>query len=167
MKAVAAVLLTAQLSPATLAASGVMIGGALLILGATGWITRLARLMPESILAGLQVGLGVALAVVSLDLVASAPTIAVVTLALLLGLLLVPRYPSALIALAAAILLAHVLKVPGTGLATAAPTAFSIPSLPSLAEMERAFSLFVLPQLSLTLTNAVVRLIISASAPRT
>jgi MFS superfamily sulfate permease-like transporter len=32
----------------------------------------------------------------------------------------------------------------------------SIPSLPSLAEMERAFSLFALPQLALTFTNAVV-----------
>ena len=28
--------------------------------------------------------------------------------------------------------------------------------MPSLAEMQRAFSLFVLPQLSLTLTNAIV-----------
>src|SRR3546814_4220497 len=36
MKAVAAVLLTAQLSPAELAASGVMIGVALLLLGLTG-----------------------------------------------------------------------------------------------------------------------------------
>ena len=43
MKAVAAVLLTAGISPAALAASGVMIGVTLLVLGATGWITRLAR----------------------------------------------------------------------------------------------------------------------------
>jgi hypothetical protein len=41
----------------------------------------------------------------------SAPAIAIVTLALLLGLLLVPRYPSALIALAVAIALAQVLGV--------------------------------------------------------
>jgi hypothetical protein len=93
MKAVAAVLLTAQIGPAALAASGVMIGAALLVLGLTGWITRLARLVPQSVLAGLQLGLGLALALVSLDLMASAPTIAIVTTAILLGLLLVPRYP--------------------------------------------------------------------------
>jgi MFS superfamily sulfate permease-like transporter len=52
--------------------------------------------------------------------------------------------------------LAQVLDVPGMQFGTMAPVAFSIPSLPSLAEMQRAFSLFVLPQLSLTLTNAVV-----------
>jgi hypothetical protein len=53
MKAVAAVLLTAHLSPAALAASGVMIGVALLVLGLTGWITRLARVVPQTVLAGL------------------------------------------------------------------------------------------------------------------
>jgi hypothetical protein len=67
----------------------------------------------KSILAGLQLGLDAALAVLSLDLMGSAPAIAIVTLALLLGLLLVPRYPSALIALAAAIALAQVLGVLG------------------------------------------------------
>jgi len=86
------------------------------------------------------------------------------TLALLLGLLFVPRYPSALIALAAAIVLAQVLKVPGTEFATVAATALSIPSLPSLAEFERAFTLFVLPQLSLTLTRLARPLVIDNRA---
>jgi len=156
MKAVAAVLLTAGITPAGLAASGVMIGVALLVLGLTGWITRLARLVPQSVLAGLQAGLGLALALVSVDLMATAPVIAMVTLGLLLGFLLAPRYPSAVIGLLTAIVLAQVLDVPGMQFGTMAPVAFSIPSLPSLAEMQRAFSLFVLPQLSLTLTNAVV-----------
>ena len=156
MKAVAAVLLTAGVSPLGLAASGVMIGVALLALGLTGWITRLARLVPQSVLAGLQVGLGLALALVSFELMATAPAIAVVTLGLLLGLLLAPRYPAAVIGLTAAVVLAQVFDAPGLRFGTMAPAAFSIPSLPSPGEMERAFSLFVLPQLSLTLSNAVL-----------
>jgi MFS superfamily sulfate permease-like transporter len=156
MKAVAAVLLTAQLSPAALAASGVMIGAALLVLGLTGWITRLARIVPQSVLAGLQLGLGLALALVSLDLMASAPLLAFVTIGLLLGLLLVPHAPSALIALAAAIMLAQVQGVPGIGSQVLAAATLPLTSWPSLAELQRAFSLFVLPQLSLTLTNAVL-----------
>jgi MFS superfamily sulfate permease-like transporter len=156
MKAVAAVLLTAQVGPAALATSGVMIGLALLVLGLTGWITRLARLVPQSVLAGLQLGLGAALALVSLNLMASAPVIGIVTVAVLLGLLLVPRCPSAPIALAAALVLAQMLGVPGAELDVPAPPAFALPTLPTLAEMERAFSVFVLPQLSLTLTNAVL-----------
>jgi MFS superfamily sulfate permease-like transporter len=108
------------------------------------------------VLAGLQLGLGLALALVSLELMATAPAIAAATLVLLLALLLAPRYPAALIALAAAVALARVLDVPGMDLGTVPAAAFSIPALPSLAEMEDAFSLLVLPQLSLTLTNAVL-----------
>lgn len=146
----------AGITPAGLAASGVMIGTVLLVLGLTGWITRLARVVPPSVLAGLQLGLGLALALVSLDLMATAPAIATVIFGLLLGLLLMPRYPSALIALAVAIALAQVLDVPGIELGTMASGPVSILVLPSVAEMERAVSLFVLPQLSLTLTNAVL-----------
>jgi MFS superfamily sulfate permease-like transporter len=156
MKAVAAVLLTAGISPAGLAASGVMIGVALLVLGLTGWITRLARIVPQSVLAGLQLGLGLALALVSLDLMATAPVIAVVTLLILLALLFAPRFPSALIAIVAAVALAQLLDIKGTELGSAGLALSSIPPFPSWEEIERAFSLFVLPQLSLTFTNAVL-----------
>jgi hypothetical protein len=156
MKAVAVVLLTAELSPAALAASGAMLGVALLLLGVTGWITRLARIVPQSVLAGLQLGLGLALALVSLDLMATAPSLASVTIGLLLGLLLVPRAPSALIALAAAIALAQLPGASGTGLAIASPAVLALTSWPSAAQLADAFSLLVLPQLSLTFTNAVL-----------
>jgi MFS superfamily sulfate permease-like transporter len=59
--------------------------------------------------------------------------------------------------------LAPVLGVPGIGLETAVSVAFSPPSWPPLAELERAFSLFVLPQLSLTFTNAVLLTALIAS----
>jgi MFS superfamily sulfate permease-like transporter len=155
MKAVAVVLLTAELSPAALAASGVMLGAALLLLGLTGWITRLARIVPQSVLAGLQLGLGLALALLALDLMATAPLLATLTLCLLLGLLLVPRAPSALIALAAAIVLAPLLGIPGASLESAGPMAIPL-AWPSAAELADAFSLLVLPQLSLTFTNAIL-----------
>lgn len=156
MKAVAVVLLTAGLSPAALAASGVMLGVALLLLGLTGWITRLARIVPQSVLAGLQLGLGLALALLSLELMATAPLLAILTVGLLVGLLLVPRAPSALIALVAAIALAPLLGAEGTGLAAVSPAALPLAAWPSAAELEDAFTLLVLPQLSLTFTNAVL-----------
>jgi MFS superfamily sulfate permease-like transporter len=156
MKAVAAVLLTAQFGPAELAISGIMIGAVLLVLGLTGWIARLARLVPQSVLAGLQLGLGLALALVSLELMATAPLVAVPTLALLVGLLFVPAAPSALIGVVAAVVLAQLLGAPGIGLESLSAPALPITAWPSLAELERAVALFVLPQLSLTFTNAVL-----------
>ncbi|HEX2255814.1 MAG TPA: putative sulfate/molybdate transporter, partial [Afifellaceae bacterium] len=156
MKAIAAVLLVSELSPAAVAASGIMIGAALLVLGVTGWIERLARLVPQSVLAGLQLGLGLALGLLALELMGSAPGIAIVTLGLLLGLLVVPQAPSALIALAAAVAMAQLFGAPGSDIPALAGAQSWLPGFPAVAEIERAFSLLVLPQLSLTLTNAVV-----------
>ncbi|HEV7339943.1 MAG TPA: putative sulfate/molybdate transporter [Bosea sp. (in: a-proteobacteria)] len=156
MKAVAAVLLTAGISPGGLAASGVVIGLVLLLLGVTGWISRLARVLPQSVLAGLQLGLGLALALLSLKLMATMPAIGAVTFLTLLGLLLMPLLPAAMIALTVAIALARALDVPGTVVGETASAFVVIPSMPSLAEIERAIFELALPQLSLTLTNAVV-----------
>src|SRR5215469_1047826 len=54
MKAVSAVILTGGLRPGEVAAAGIMIGLVLLVLGITGLIGRLARAIPQSVSAGLQ-----------------------------------------------------------------------------------------------------------------
>src|SRR5215213_9897512 len=46
MKAISAVLLTGQLTPDATAAAGLVVGAVLLLLGATGVIARVARLIP-------------------------------------------------------------------------------------------------------------------------
>lgn len=153
MKAVAAVLLTAEVSSASLAASGVMLGLALLVLGATGWIGRLARVVPESVLAGLQLGLGLALALASVTLMGTAPLVAAVTIAIVFGFMLAPGYPSALIALIVASALAQLLNAPGLEVG---PASGLVAPFPTLAEIEQAFSLLALPQLSITFTNAIL-----------
>lgn len=158
MKAVAAVLLTAELSPGAVVATGVMVGVALLVLGATGWITRLARLVPQSVLAGLQLGLGAALALVSVKLMGASPGLGLFTMVLLLVLLAAPRLPAALIALVAAGALGHLLDVAGLESAGGVDiVAHAVPfAMPGWADIQQALSVAVLPQLTLTLMNAVV-----------
>lgn len=156
MKAVAAVLMTAAVTPASLAASGVMLGAILLVLGTTGWIDRLGRLIPQSVLAGLQLGLGAALALVSLDLMRSAPGLALATLLLLLVLQHLRRLPAALMALLFAVLAGFALGRPGMAAPAGGWALLAPAGLPSWAEIERGFALLVLPQLALTLTNAVI-----------
>ena len=152
MKAIAAVLLVTEVTPAALAASGVMIGAVLLLLGVTGWIDRLGRLVPQSVLAGLQLGLGRALALVAFRLMAEAPALGLAALALLAGLLFT-ALPAALIVVA--------LAVPAGLLAGVSP--FEAPVLeaaavgaPGWPDLSGAFAELAVPQLSLTLTNAVV-----------
>jgi predicted benzoate:H+ symporter BenE len=132
MKAVAAALLVTGMSPETVAVSGVIIGLTLLVLGWTGWINRLARLVPQSVLAGLQLGLGVALALMSMELMATAPLIAGVTLVIVLVLMTTGRCPAILVALAVAMALAQIVGAPQLDIGTLAPDFVAIPSLPSM-----------------------------------
>jgi MFS superfamily sulfate permease-like transporter len=156
MKAVAAVLLTTQVSGAGLVAAGVTIGAAMLLLGVTGWIDRVARAVPQSVLAGLQLGLGLALALVAVELLGTAPVAGAAILVLLVALLPARRWPAALIALLAAVLLAQAVEVPGIGFSGDPAAGFALPAPPTLAELRQSVTLLVLPQLSLTLTNAVL-----------
>lgn len=156
MKAVAAVLLTAEMTPVSLAASGVMIGAVLLILGGTGWIDKLGRLVPQSVLAGLQLGLGITLALVGLDLVGTAPALGVALVVLLAVLLRFPWLPAAAIAVVCAIVSGWVFDLEPLPVADTFWTMPALVGMPSWREIEQSFAVFVLPQLALTLTNAII-----------
>ncbi|MFC4353065.1 molybdate transporter family protein [Fodinicurvata halophila] len=156
MKAVSAIMLTGQLDPASIAATGLVLGLVFLVLGVTGWIDRLARLIPQSVTAGLQLGLGLSLALLGLDLVMETPWLGLLVLALLLGLLalkLLAAMPLVLLGAVGLGLLAGTAELPG-----AVTLGGSLPAvtLPGWGDLLLALELTVLPQLALTLTNAVI-----------
>lgn len=152
MKAIAALVVTGAIAPAALAASGVVLGAVLLILGLTGAIARLARAVPRSVLTGLQLGLGLSLGLAALGMMAGGPTVALITLGAL-SLALVPApLPVAGIALAAAVGAGLVLGQAPGGVSVAAEP----PAWPSRAEIETGLFTLALPQLALTLSNAVL-----------
>jgi predicted benzoate:H+ symporter BenE len=157
MKAVSAVLLTGGLGPGELVATGFVTGAVLLVLGATGAIGRVARAVPKSVAAGLQLGLGLSMAWLGLKLAAETPWLGGLALLALLGLTRLPRVPAAPLALALAFGVAW-----AAGL-TAPPAwpafSFALPGIhlpASWGEVWRGIVSGVLPQLPLTLTNAVI-----------
>jgi MFS superfamily sulfate permease-like transporter len=163
MKAVSAVILTGGLRPGEVAAAGMIIGVVLLILGATGLIGRLARVIPQSVSAGLQLGLGLLMGVLGFKLILETPWIGFPALAALLLLGRTSRLPTAPIVLIVAAVVgsatggvtpAHEVIVTASGLHLVVPT---------WPEVWRSFEVAVLPQLSLTLTNAVI---VTASVSR-
>ncbi|MFL1454017.1 putative sulfate/molybdate transporter [Marinobacter sp. GN3S48] len=157
MKAVTALLLTTQVSSQSLIASGVLIGVILLLLGSTGWINRAARLMPRSVLSGLQLGLGLMLANMSIGLMATSLPVGLVTLSILIiTLKMLPNMPATLIGLCAAMTIGMLLGAPGLPLPVMDRVTFALPGLPGINDWQQAFSLLVLPQLALTITNAIV-----------
>jgi MFS superfamily sulfate permease-like transporter len=163
MKAVSAVILTGGLTPGEVAAAGFTIGIILLILAATGLIGWLARAIPQSVSAGLQLGLGLLMAVLGLKLILQTPWLGFAALATLFVLTRIPRCPAAPIVLIGVTVLGWCTRsiVP----AHQATIAASLPHLvvPTWAEVWRSLEIAVLPQLSLTLTNAII---VTASVSR-
>jgi MFS superfamily sulfate permease-like transporter len=156
MKAVSAVLVTSGLSPGAIAATGVILGVVLLVLAVTGLIERLSKAIPQSVTAGLQIGLGITLALLGYELMMELPWLGFGMLALVSILMLVPRCPATLIALALAVGAGQVF-----GLARAPEAValhLTLPGLvfPSWADIGSALQEAVLPQLALTITNAII-----------
>ena len=133
-----------------------MIGVVLLALSVTGWIGRLARAIPQSVSAGLQLGLGVLMGVLGLKLILETPWLGFGSLALLFALTRIPQCPAAPIALAAAMIAEW--ATGKVGIASVVAITPGTPPLvvPSWPEVWHSFQVAVLPQLSLTLTNAVI-----------
>lgn len=62
MKAIAAVAITEGLSPGSIAAAGIISGGVVLAVALTGSVEHLARLVPRSVVRGIQASIGISLA---------------------------------------------------------------------------------------------------------
>lgn len=148
MKAVVAVMLVTQVPPAAIALAGMVMGSVLLILGTTGWIDRLVRLVPQSVISGLQLGLGLMLGLVALKMLAATPATGILALALLLGMIR-SGLPAALLFVALAVPAGMMLDLPGIQMATPAEA-------PAGDVVSIALGGLVLPQMSLTLTNAIL-----------
>ncbi|MBY5987032.1 putative sulfate/molybdate transporter [Roseovarius atlanticus] len=155
MKAIVAVALVAEISPASIALSGMLIGLALLLLGGTGVIDRIARLVPQSVLTGLQLGLGLGLAWISLGLMAGQPLIGLLSLGLAAAALRLGTH-AALMTLGFGVAAGHFVGHEALPDLAGVAAAGWLAPVPSLEDMRIAITDLALPQLALTLTNAVI-----------
>ncbi len=156
MKAASAAVLIEPMQPAAIAGAGLVIGSFFLILGVSGVVSRLARALPGSIAAGLQLGLGLSLGILGLRLIETQLWLGVAISAAMLVLMRYERLPVALIAVAAGIGLGQLL-----GLAPPLPRldfGLHLPHLmiPNWAQVVHGTEYAVLPQIPLTLTNAII-----------
>ena len=156
MKAASAAVLIEPMDPAAIAGAGLVIGAVFLILGVTGVVSRLARALPGSIAAGLQLGLGLSLAALGIRLIETQIWLGVAVSVLMLGLMRYQRSPVALVAVLVGIAVGQVL-----GIAPPFPTpdfGLHLPHLvlPTWAQIIHGTEFAVLPQIPLTLTNAII-----------
>ncbi|MEQ8229470.1 MAG: putative sulfate/molybdate transporter [Rhodospirillales bacterium] len=156
MKVVAAMIIVGAVTPTEAMASGLLIGGALLVLALTGIITRIARLVPPSVIMGVQLGVGAQLALLGLQHMEAEPLFGLAALGLLVLLFFTAfRHLGSLIVVVTAA--AAFSMTDGGSLAAAGP-GFHLPvlTLPGAADFQAALMTTALPQLALTLSNAVL-----------
>jgi predicted benzoate:H+ symporter BenE len=156
MKAASAAVLVEPMDPAAIAGAGLVIGAVFLILGMTGVVSRLARALPGSIAAGLQLGLGLSLAGLGIRLIDTQIWLGVAISTLMLGLMRYRRSPVALVAVLVGIVVGQAL-----GIAPPVPTpdfGLHLPHfvVPTWAQIIHGTEYAVLPQIPLTLTNAII-----------
>jgi len=71
MKAIAAVALTQGLTMPQILAAGMIVSALVMAFGLLGWVGRLAKAIPDSVVRGLQLGLGLSLALKGIEMAAA------------------------------------------------------------------------------------------------
>ena len=156
MKAVSAVLLTSGLTPGEVAMAGLLIGATVLVLALTGGLSWIARHIPQSVTLGLTLGLGLSMMWLGGALMADAPLLGVGALAFAVVAMFLTRVPLLALGVIA------VLAAPWLGLTDEVPTLAGLGpalpqfALPSWSDLPRALEYAVLPQIPLTLSNAII-----------
>jgi MFS superfamily sulfate permease-like transporter len=163
MKAIAAVAITEGLTVPQIVAAGAAVSAVVLILGLTGLIDWLNRVIPRSVVRGLQLALGLSLVMKGLQMVAATNTWAAPDswltggLAALIVLLLAAsrRVPAAIVLFGAGIVLTVLAKPEVLGHLGVGLT-FPFWAPPRLADFLTAFPTAALPQIPLTTLNSVI-----------
>jgi sulfate permease, SulP family len=161
IKAAAAIAIATHASPTVIASAGLVLGAILLLIAITGSARLLERIFPKPIIRGNQLGVGLLLVLAAVAMVRKPPTSDLTDL-IVTGVLIAivgvaasrtTRVPVPLIVIVAGIGWS-ILR--GAHVATAPHLALPTLAVPTWNAMTTALTLLVIPQLPLTLGNAVI-----------
>ncbi len=163
MKAIGAAAVAGGISPAALFASGLTTGLFWLLAGVTGAIRPIAKLATKPVVRGIVLGLGLSFMVDGVNRMRTAPVLAGITLIVTYLLLTNPKIPAMfvllIIGVVSAVIMDHQLI---TELAKI-HVGFKLPvfslSMITWNDLVVGFLLFTLPQIPLTLGNAVIAIV--------
>ncbi|MEW5946087.1 MAG: putative sulfate/molybdate transporter [bacterium] len=160
MKAIGAAAIAGGISPAVLFGSGITTGLFWLIAGATGTIGSIAKLATKPVVRGIILGLGMAFIVEGVKRMSTSPALAVIALAVTYALLSNPKIPAMFVLLIIGVVSAVVLNPGILSELARVHIGFKLPEF-ALAQITwqdiaKGTLLFTLPQIPLTLGNAVI-----------
>jgi hypothetical protein len=161
LKAVAVIVITQQVAPEVLYGGGLAIGLTMLALTLSGGIDWLARVVPKSVVRGLQLGLGMQLALLAVRDYVQADggrglLLALGALAIIAALWGSRKIPPALPVIVLGVVYALAFKLTSATFADA--VGFSLPSVRPVTwdSVATGFLLLALPQIPLSLGNSIL-----------
>ena len=154
MKAVAAAGIAGIAGPDVLVATGILLGVTLLLLSQTKWIGSLKNLIPRTVLHGMRLALAVSLVTTAFGLsqVELLPLIFLVGLLVLLQLSAIKSVSCIVMILVGMMLFGSPVGLPSVAISLSFPELM----IPSWGSLVVALQDLFLPQLALTLTNALI-----------
>ncbi len=157
MKAVAVIVIAGSIGSGEIAAAGLILGIIFLVLGYGRFFAAIERWVPQSVVRGIQLGLALLLFRSSLGFVVKDPTFFLIGIAIIAAFYFLARYRS--IPDLSTIVVIGVGLVGGIALYGVPPISL-IPApqlvIPLPTDFSSAFSTLVLPQVVLTITNAIL-----------
>ena len=160
LKAVAVLVIAQKLSANVIYGAGLAIGIAMLLLAVSGLVDWLGRIIPKSVIRGIQFGLGIKLASVALQTYVMADGTAgcvLAAMAFLLTIFLVGnrRYPPAIFVILLGVVYAFVFKLDAGEIVRG--VGFSVPRfhVPAWSDVLTGFVVLALPQIPLSLGNSI------------
>lgn len=161
LKAVAVLVITQKIAPEVLYGGGLAIGIAMLLLTVSGGITWLARVVPKTVIRGLQLGLGIQLAVLALrDYVQSdgmrGYALAAIGFLVIIALFGNRRFPPAIPVIVIGAVYALVYKMSSSDFSSA--VGFTLPQVRAVgtSDVLTGFLVLALPQIPLSLGNSIL-----------
>ncbi len=163
MKAIGAAAVAGGISPAALFGAGLSTGLFWLLAGATGAIRPIAKLATKPVVRGIMLGLGLSFMVDGVHRMTAAPILAGIALVITYLLLTNPRIPAMFLLLVIGVVSAVVMDPRLLSELAKVRVGFKLPvfSLSALTwnDLVTGTLLFALPQIPLTLGNAVIAIV--------
>lgn len=161
MKAIAVVAIAEQLLPAEIAAAGLISGAIVFLLGVSGSIKKIEKLIPKAIIRGIQLGIGIKLILKGISFITDSPTTGLdsifVALFLSVIVLVLKRYdqfPSALFLFIIGIIILFIVNDESISMIKFSMPHFTV-IFPTANQWLNGFVKGALPQIPLTLLNSV------------
>jgi len=157
MKAVAVIVIAGTIGSGEIAAAGLILGVIFLVLGYGRFFGIIEKWVPQSVVRGIQLGLALLLFKSSIGFVVKDPFFFIIGIAIIAAFLLLARYRN--VPDLSAIVVIAVGLVGGIAIFGVPPVSLIPPPqlvIPLTTDFSSAFSTLVLPQVVLTITNAIL-----------